>query len=102
MQVPWWLWPDSGKAYQPVTIVKLVLIKQSGTEFFKNIYFKVEVNFNCSNVLEAWSYMNDPPKLDALISNKQFLALNPVLNKQNVLFFFSNQLNFSRYTNFEH
>ena len=87
MQVPWWLCPDSGKAYQPVTIVKLVLIKQSGTEFFKIFFFlKVEVNFNCSNVLEAWSYMNDPPKLDALISNKQFLALNSVLNEQNVIF----------------
>ena len=76
MQVPWWLWPDSGKAYQPVTIVKLVLIKQSGTEFFKIFFFlKVEVNFNCSNVLEAWSYMNDPSKLDDPISKKQFFGL---------------------------
>ena len=39
MQVPWWLCPGSGKAYQPVTIVKLVLIKQSGTDFFKIFYF---------------------------------------------------------------
>ena len=45
--------------------------------------------------------MNGPSKVDAQISSKHFLALNSVLNKQNVLFFCLNQLNLSKYTTLE-
>ena len=38
-------------------------------------------------LLEVWFYMNDPSKLAAPISSKQFFGLKFSFNKQNVLFF---------------